>query len=121
MDELKKVRRQGYAFDFRESEEGVECIAAPIRNHLGDTVAALSISGPQRKINTPSETHFVSQVVDVAGIEPKADFPKLMILEIVLLTSPLWKVTGMHFSPSFFPKHRLQPVDIHFGVSPFHR
>jgi DNA-binding IclR family transcriptional regulator len=46
----------------------VECIAAPIRNHLGDTVAALSISGPQRKINTPSETHFVSQVVEAAAL-----------------------------------------------------
>ncbi len=68
MDELKKVRRQGYAFDFRESEQGVECIAAPIRNHLGDTVAALSISGPQRKINTPREKEFVSSVVKAAAL-----------------------------------------------------
>jgi DNA-binding IclR family transcriptional regulator len=68
MDELKKVRRQGYAFDFTESEQGVECIAAPIRNHLGDTVAALSISGPERKINTPREKEFVSSVVKAAAL-----------------------------------------------------
>jgi DNA-binding IclR family transcriptional regulator len=68
MDELKKVRRQGYAFDFRESEQGVECIAAPIRDHLGNVIAALSISGPQRKISTPNETHFVSQVVEGAAL-----------------------------------------------------
>jgi len=68
MDELKKVRRQGYAFDFTESEQGVECIATPIRNHLGDTVAALSISGPQRKINTPREKEFVSSVVKAAAL-----------------------------------------------------
>jgi len=66
MDELKKVRKQGYAFDFTESEQGVECIAAPIRNHLGNIVAALSISGPQRKINTPREKEFVSSVVKAA-------------------------------------------------------
>jgi DNA-binding IclR family transcriptional regulator len=68
MDELKKVRRQGYAFDFTESEQGVECIAAPIRNHLGNTVAALSISGPQKKINTPREKEFVSSVVKAAAL-----------------------------------------------------
>jgi len=67
-DEVKKVRRQGYAFDFRESEEGVECIAAPIRNHMGDTVAALSISGPQRKIGTAQEKEFVSQVVEAGKL-----------------------------------------------------
>jgi len=67
-DELKKVRKQGYAFDFRESEQGVECIAAPIRNHLGDVVAALSISGPQRKINAPQAKQFVSQVREAAAL-----------------------------------------------------
>ncbi len=68
MDELKKVRRQGYAFDFRESEPDVECIAAPIRNHRGDTVAVLSISGPQRKIHTPREKEFVGSVVKAAAL-----------------------------------------------------
>lgn len=68
MDELKKVRRQGWAFDFRESEEGVECIAAPIRDHLGNVIAALSISGPQKKIGVPDEKQFVSQVVEGASL-----------------------------------------------------
>jgi len=67
MDELKKVRRQGYAFDLRESEQGVECIAAPIRNHLGNVIAALSISGPEKKINTPKESQFISEVVKAAA------------------------------------------------------
>lgn len=66
--ELRKVRKRGYAFDFRESEQGVECIAAPIRNHLGDTIAALSISGPQRKMKTPQEKEFVRLVVEAAAL-----------------------------------------------------
>jgi DNA-binding IclR family transcriptional regulator len=68
MDELRKIRRKGYAFDFKESEQDVECIAAPIRDHLGDTVAALSISGPQRKIGSPQEKHFVGEVVKAAAL-----------------------------------------------------
>jgi len=67
MDELRKIRRKGYAFDFKESEPDVECIAAPIRDHLGNVIAALSISGPQKKINTPKENQFVSEVVKAAA------------------------------------------------------
>jgi len=66
--ELKEVRRRGYARDRREIEEDVECLAAPIFNHLGNAVAALSISGPQRKINIPREKFFAGQVMKAAGL-----------------------------------------------------
>jgi len=68
IEELKVIRERGYALDQREYEEDVECIGAPIRSHLGDPIAALSISGPQRKINTSQERHFVSQVVKAAAL-----------------------------------------------------
>jgi DNA-binding IclR family transcriptional regulator len=67
-EELKVIREKGYAVDQREYEEDVECIGAPIRNHLGDTIAALSISGPQRKMDTPLEKQYVSQVVEAAAL-----------------------------------------------------
>jgi len=67
-EQLKEIREKGYALDRREYEEGVECIAAPIRDHLGNVIAAISISGPQRKISTPNETQFVSQVVEGAAL-----------------------------------------------------
>jgi DNA-binding IclR family transcriptional regulator len=66
-EELKAIRRQGYALDYREIEEDVECIGAPIQNHLGGVIAALSISGPQRKIHTRQEKQFVNSVVKAAG------------------------------------------------------
>ncbi len=66
--ELKQVRLQGYALDRREIEEDVECIAAPIRDHLGNVVAALSVSGPQRKINTPKEKDFIHLVTGAAAL-----------------------------------------------------
>ncbi len=66
--ELKEIRNRGYALDQREYELDVECIGAPIRNHLGDVIAALSISGPQRKINTSHEKQYISQVVKATGL-----------------------------------------------------
>ena len=42
--ELCKVREQGFALDRGEFEKDVRCIAAPIRNHQGKVIAAISIS-----------------------------------------------------------------------------
>lgn len=67
-EELKAIRKQGYALDCREIEEEVECIGGPIRDHLGGVIAALSISGPQKKINTPAEKQFISSVVKAAAL-----------------------------------------------------
>src|SRR4030043_371542 len=68
VEELKAIRKQGYALDHREIEQEVECIGAPIQDHLGNVIAALSISGPQRKIGTPQEKHFVAEVIRAAGL-----------------------------------------------------
>lgn len=62
------IREKGYVLDQREYEEDVECIGAPIRNHLGNVIAALSISGPQRKIGAPLEKQFISQVIEAASM-----------------------------------------------------
>jgi len=68
IEELKIVKRQGYALDRREIEEDVECIGAPILNHLKNVIAALSISGPQRKIGTPKEKQVIQDVVSAAAL-----------------------------------------------------
>lgn len=67
-EELNRVKKEGYAVDFREIEEDVECVAAPIWDHLGNVVAALSVSGPQKKINTPKEKDFIHQVMKAAAL-----------------------------------------------------
>jgi IclR family transcriptional regulator, KDG regulon repressor len=42
--ELIHVARQGFALDLEESQLGVCCVAAPVRNHNGDVIAAISVS-----------------------------------------------------------------------------
>ncbi len=45
LDELRKVTKQGYAFDDRESSESGSCISVPVRDKNGTIIAALSFSG----------------------------------------------------------------------------
>jgi IclR family transcriptional regulator, KDG regulon repressor len=43
---LAEVRRRGYAIDDCESNRDVRCVAAPVYDHRGAAIAAMSISVP---------------------------------------------------------------------------
>lgn len=89
LKELNQIRVQGYALDRREIEEDVECIAAPIRNHLGNPVAAISISGPQKKIQTAREKEYVGWVTEAAErISSRLGFKKNAGDSSIIRTSP---------------------------------
>ncbi len=42
--ELEHIKKQGYAMDNEENEQGVRCAAVPLYNHHGEVVASMSIS-----------------------------------------------------------------------------
>lgn len=44
-EDLIKVRTKGYAVDDREQNELLHCVGAPVFDHTGNVIAALSISG----------------------------------------------------------------------------
>jgi IclR family KDG regulon transcriptional repressor len=44
--ELQAVRERGYAYDIEEAVPELCCVAAPIRDHTGEVIAAMSLSVP---------------------------------------------------------------------------
>lgn len=48
---LEQIRYRGYAFDHGEHEAEVRCVAVPLFDFDGRAVAALSVSGPQDRLN----------------------------------------------------------------------
>jgi len=50
LKELAVIRERGYGLDEEEREKGVSCVAAPISNHTGDVVAAISVAGPTERM-----------------------------------------------------------------------
>jgi DNA-binding IclR family transcriptional regulator len=63
---LERVRQLGYAVDDEETEFGMRCVAAPVRNYAGGVVAALGISGPSTRV-TLERIHAYAEPVVVAA------------------------------------------------------
>ena len=62
-DELALVRTRGFALDDEELEIGLRSAAAPIRDHRGDVIAAVSIAGPVQRVSKKTLQRFASEVV----------------------------------------------------------
>lgn len=63
---LVEVRQKGYAYDLEEIEMGLRCVAAPIKNHQGTTIAGISLSGPTNRISNEILALLSKDVVDAA-------------------------------------------------------
>lgn len=64
--ELERVRQHGYAFAVDELEPGLVALAAPIRNHLGYVVAAISINGPVSRLTPKRRRELLSKLCGAA-------------------------------------------------------
>ncbi len=49
-EDLSRTRERGYSFDDEENEVGIRCLGAPVFNHRGQVVYAVSISGPRDRV-----------------------------------------------------------------------
>jgi len=65
--ELAQVRARDYAVDDEESEVGLRSIAAPVRSHSGNVIAAISIAGPVHRMTKKMLLGWVKELADAAA------------------------------------------------------
>jgi len=65
--EIDRARRHGVAFDNEEIEQGLRCIAAPVRDDSGELVAGLSVSAPAER-HSPDWAIPVKETADAISL-----------------------------------------------------
>lgn len=63
---IQEVYQRGYAFDDEENAEGLRCVAAPIMDHRGKAVAAISVAGPSVRMTDERMESLVTVVREAA-------------------------------------------------------
>ena len=64
--DLQAVRTRGYAIDDEESNEGLRCVGAVIRDHDGNPTYAISMSGPKSRMSYSRTQEIGHALVDTA-------------------------------------------------------
>jgi DNA-binding IclR family transcriptional regulator len=65
VENVRQVRDRGFAIDEIENEEGVRCVAAPIRDSTGAVVAGLSVSAPAYRFSSEDVRRLAPEVLRV--------------------------------------------------------
>lgn len=65
-ERLVRIRKEGFAIENEESEIGMCCIAAPIRDAEGSVVAAVGVAGPSQRLSTHAIANFAPHVKEAA-------------------------------------------------------
>lgn len=77
-EELRRIRKQGYAVDNEECESGLRCVAVSLRNYTGRVTAGLSVTGPTVRISMATVKKYLpllkeaaEQISERLGYEPQ--------------------------------------------------
>lgn len=71
LEELARIRAQGFSFDDEERTSGMRCIAAPIIDASGEAIAGISVSGPTSRM-TKDQIAQIGELVRNAAAELSA-------------------------------------------------
>lgn len=63
---LAQVRKQGFAIDDQEIAMGWRCVAAPVFDHTGQTIAAISVSAATDQLTTEMIPHVARRITQAA-------------------------------------------------------
>ncbi len=72
MDEMRRVRRQGYAVDREENELGVRCVGIALPDMYGEYTYAFSVSAPATRMDDAKEAEIGELVLKTAREMAKA-------------------------------------------------
>ncbi len=64
---LAQIRSQGFAIVHEEFEEGFSAIAAPVCDHTGQVVAAISVSGPTYRMGDGVIENYIEPLLKISG------------------------------------------------------
>lgn len=68
LEELPKVRKNGYAIDHEENEAGICCAAAPVFNYNDKNIAAVSITGSKAYFES-GDLHATIRTIQDVGMQ----------------------------------------------------
>jgi DNA-binding IclR family transcriptional regulator len=66
-EQLAQVRKHGFALDNEELEPGLRCVAAPIVDHSGNVVGALTIAGASSRLSMARIDSYIAKVTSCAA------------------------------------------------------
>lgn len=67
LDELSRIRADGYAVDNLEYAADIRAVAAPVRDHSGGTIAAVAVAGPASRVTLERAHALAPDVMAVAA------------------------------------------------------
>ena len=74
-DELDKVRRDGFALDNCEFHADIACVAVPVRDNVGRTVAAMSITETRQRMSRQRQLELRAALIGASARLSEKVFP----------------------------------------------
>lgn len=63
---IAEVRRRGWAQSIAERESGVASVSVPVRDHAGEVIAAVSVSGPVERIGRRPGAQWAAELIEAS-------------------------------------------------------
>lgn len=68
LEELERVRENGYAINDEEEIQGIKAVASPVVGERGEVIASVSVSGPATRISGQTQRELAEMVQEAANI-----------------------------------------------------